>query len=580
MRLPAVAIASAFVLGISLGFCRTVSSHASSHLFVAFLFVAAGTSLLLGILFVYFQRLAWAASAALVCWAVLGVAGVCLDEQPRRTDHILALADAGKVDLRSPLRFHGRLRDEPEKLPWGSGYEIELSGVESEGALLPASGGLRFSFAPHAKDQHTIAALHVGDAIAVLTQAKRPQVYRDEGAFDRRAYLAQHGVDLVATLRAAELLEVREAARPSFRFWVPRARHKLRDTVDALWAANPDVAGVMRAMLLGDRNFVDREEAQDFQKTGTFHVLVVAGLHVGAIALVLYWVGRKLRIARALTVVITLAMLLAYVAVVEQRTPVLRAALMTGIVVLGGLFYRRLELLNSAAIAALILLVAKPAALGDASFLLSFLAVGCIAALALPWLERTVQPYVRALRGWRDVTRDGSHEPLAAQFRIDLRATARFFELRLPSRMAKAPGSVMVGGLAGAFRVWELLVLTLVLQIGMLPMLAAEFHRIMFAGPVVNFVAVPLTAVLVPLGFLALVSGLWWPALGKILALPLSWLTLGLLHVVGWFARIGQLNYRIPAPPVGVTIVFFVLLLGLMISFRVQFARQRMVVRS
>jgi len=48
-------------------------------------------------------------------------------------------------------------------------------------------------------------------------------------------------------------------------------------------------------MLLGDRSFVDREEGTDFQKTGVFHVLVLAGLHVGALAFALYWAGRRLR---------------------------------------------------------------------------------------------------------------------------------------------------------------------------------------------------------------------------------------------------------------------------------------------
>jgi predicted membrane metal-binding protein len=105
------------------------------------------------------------------------------------------------------------------------------------------------------------------------------------------------------------------------------------------------------------------------------------------------------------TMLYTLTMLSAYVAVVEQRAPVLRAALMAAVVVVAGFFFRRLELLNSAALAALILLSAKPPALRDSSFQLIFVAIGCIGGLALPWLEKTVQPYVHALPGWRDLTR-------------------------------------------------------------------------------------------------------------------------------------------------------------------------------
>ena len=292
---------------------------------------------------------------------------------------------------------------------------------------MPASGGLRLGYIARA-DHPAAFALHEGDSIAVVTRAKLPQMYRDEGAFDRRAYLSQQGVDLVGALRAPELLELLKPAKPRMSGWISRRRQRLRDEVNELWSMDSGVAGVLRAMLLGDRSFVAREEAADSQKTGAFHVLVVAGLHVGAIAAALFWIGRKLRWARVWSMSAALVLLMAYVAIVEQRTPVLRAALMAGIVVVGGFFFRRLEILNSAAIAALLLLVARPSGLGDSSFQLWFLAIGCIGGLALPWMERTVEPYARALRGWRDTTKDVSYEPQPTQFRIDLRLLARAME--------------------------------------------------------------------------------------------------------------------------------------------------------
>src|SRR6059058_521401 len=310
-------------------------------------------------------------------------------------------------------------------------------------------------------------------------------------------------------------------------------------------------------MLLGDRNFVDRAEALDFQKTGVFHVLVVAGLHVGALAFALYWVGRKLRLSRMWMTLFTLTMLGAYVGMVEQRTPVLRAAMMAAIVVLGGFFFRRLELLNSAAVAAVILLLAKPVALRDSRFQLTFVAIGCIGGLALPWLEKTAQPYVRALRGWRDVTRDAAHEPRAIQFRIDLRSLALWLTSRLPQRLSKPTGDVMAGGLSLTFRVWELLVLTLALQAGMLPLMARDFHRIPLSAPLVNLAAVPLTGIVVPLGFLTLACGLVFTAAGKLLAVPLAWLTALLLHIVQWFAHFPRWSYRIPGPPFWLIVLFF-----------------------
>ena len=253
---------------------------------------------------------------------------------------------------------------------------------------------------------------------------------------------------------------------------------------------------------------------------------------------------------------------------------------MAAIVMVGGFFFRRLELLNSAAIAALLLLVAKPSALGDSSFQLSFLAIGYIGGLAMPWLEATVQPYARALRGWRDTTKDVSHEPRPAQFRIDLRLLARAMESRLPPRIAGAPGNALVGGLAFSFRVWELFVLTLVLQIGMLLLLTSEFHRVTFAGTFVNFAAVPLTAIIVPLGFCALISGLLWPALGKLLAGALSIVTVGLLQVVQTFALVRQLSYRIPGPSLLVTIIFLITLAGVVACLRLRFVGRKPMIWS
>ena len=576
MRLPAVAIAAGFASGILLGLHPAVARNAASFFILSCSFAIVAVLIFTGMYFVKIERLTLAAIASLLSWAWLGFLGACISEQPRDANYVLSLIEKGRIPLKTPLRWHGQLRDEPTRLPWGYGHEIEISGVELEGALQPARGGLRLSFTSH-PESPAPPDLHAGDNVAVLAEAKLPQVFRDEGAFDRRAYLAQQNIDLVASLRAAQLIERVGPSTSTVTTAMARARRRLRGEIEELFGGT-QAGGVLRAMLLGDRSFVDRNEATDFQKTGVFHVLVVAGLHVGAIAFALYWVGRKLRLSRMWTMLLTLLLLGAYVTVVEQRAPVLRAAMMAAIVVLGGFFFRRLELLNSAAIAALILLAARPLALRDSSFQLTFLAIGCIAGLALPWLAKTVQPYARALRGWRDVTRDAAYEPRAIQFRIDLRSLAQWLASLLPLWMGKPAGDVVVGGLSLTFRVWELLVLTVALQAGMLPLMARDFHRIPLAAPIVNLAAVPLTGVVVPLGFVTLACGLVFPAAGKLLAAPLSWLTALLLHTVHWFAHFRGWSYRVPGPPLWLIALFFAAALLLAAEMRLQHPLRRSVV--
>src|SRR5262249_43832122 len=154
-------------------------------------------------------------------------------QQPLPPDHIIQLADENRIDLHSPLRWHGRLRDEPSRLPWGVAYDIDLTAVEPAGELLPVQGGLRLSFAPH-PGEADIVGLHVGDQVALVTQASRPKVFRDDGAFDRRAYLANQGIDLVATLRAPHLIELVSAARPTPATFLAQLRSRLREEMDSL----------------------------------------------------------------------------------------------------------------------------------------------------------------------------------------------------------------------------------------------------------------------------------------------------------------------------------------------------------
>jgi competence protein ComEC len=573
VKSPAVAITAAFVCGIAIGLRPSMAAHAGSRELVAGFFIAGAAMLGLGLFFVARGYLWAAGCAALFCWAFLGFVGACTAQQPRATDHVISLVEGGKLRLHTPLRWHGQLRDEPARLPWGYGYEINLAGVDYQDNFLPLRGGLRLSFSQqHDTEGRDLPPpdVRAGDAITVVAEARQPQVFRDEGAFDRRAFLATQNIDLVATLRAPELLERVAVARVTPSVLISRARRRLRDEVDVLFAAQPEVAGVLRAMLLGDRSFVDREESADFQKTGVFHVLVVAGLHVGAIAFLLFWLGRKLQMSTVVTVAITLALLFAYVAMVEQRPPVLRAALMASVVAIGTIFFRRLDLLNSAALAALLLLVARPLLVSDGSFQLTFVAIGCIAGIAAPWLEDHIQPFAHALRGWQDVARDAIHIPKAAQFRIDLRVALAWIVLRLPAMFARTTENVMAAGLGVSMRIFELLVITLVLQIGMQPLMTAAFHRVTLTAPLVNLLAVPMMGAMVPLGFATILSGVLFPALGSFLAAPLGLLTTFLLRVVKYFGGYGHWSYRVPGPPLWLTILFFAAAILLAVALRLK----------
>jgi len=103
----------------------------------------------------------------------------------------------------------------------------------------------------------------------------------------------------------------------------------------------------------------------------------------------------------------------------------------------------------------------------------------------------------------------------------------------------------------------------------MLPLMAASFHRIALSSPAVNLAAVPVTGIIVPWGFLTLTAGLLWPLLGKLLAAPLALLTAFLFRAVEWFAALPHWSYRIPTPPLWLTVTFFALAIAIAAVARV-----------
>jgi competence protein ComEC len=94
----------------------------------------------------------------------------------------------------------------------------------------------------------------------------------------------------------------------------------------------------------------------------------------------------------------------------------------------------------------------------------------------------------------------------------------------------------------------------------MLPMLARYFHRVSLSGPASNIPAVLLTALIVPLGFLALSFSFLRVRLGALFGSLLGWLVTALLTTVDWIARWPHASYRIPGSPSWLLISFFTVL--------------------
>lgn len=566
MRLPSLAIAAAFAGGILLASSSVVVSHAPARAFfaAAVVLLIAGCGLLRGRMLVA----TWL--AGLLAWASLGATAARLEIASVPKNLASAFILSGHLDSSVALRWRGILREDPLPLPWGRRYLIDLDEVEIPSGPVRVAGGLRLTLYLNPGEPLPPPAVRAGDRVEVLTKARFPRNFANPGEFDFRGFLARQDIDVQATLRNDALLTLLGHTRRTLQTRLARLRGHLLAELDSMFPSRPDLAAIARAMLIGDRSFVEHDRVVEFQQTGVYHVLVIAGLHVAALAAFFLWLGRRMRLSSAWRTVLTLAALVAYVGIVEDRPPIFRAALMVAIYLVARALFRRAELLDVTALAALVILAARPSEIRDPSFLLSFAAIGSIGAFGAPWLDRTSELYRRGLRHLSDVTRDAAHPPRVIQFRMDLRDASAWVAAHLNRRLRRFSAPLLIYPAAAALYAWDLVAISLVIQLGMLPLLAAYFHRITLAGPLANVPAYLLTALIVPLGFLALTAssisrGLAHP-LARILGIALS----ALERIVDWFAHWHRLSYRIPSPPVWLLAAFFCTAAAAAVTFRMR----------
>jgi competence protein ComEC len=178
------------------------------------------------------------------------------------------------------------------------------------------------------------------------------------------------------------------------------------------------------------------------------------------------------------------------------------------------------------------------------------------------------------LRHLGDVTRDGAHPPKVVQFRIEMRAAAAYLSARMPKRAASRANTFVTVPVRAGLRLCEVALLSFVIQWGMMPLLAQDFHRVSLAGPMSNIPAVFLTGWIVPLGFSALAATFLWSRLAMLLAKIAGSCTSALLATVGWFGAFPRLSYRVPDAPAWLLIAFLAALFSLAFAARASLARR------
>ena len=530
------------------------------------------------------QRISWLPMAAM--GLLLGAWCAEMEPHPAPASQLAALSDGllrtveGTVVDAGPLRNEAEavvnegnpeapppeMQDSAQPLESPSqSLDLRVSTMEvvtdSEDAQIPASGGVRMQVRWPQDDP--AAPFSCGDRIRAVLRLSQPEVYRDPNVWSREDYLLDQGitatghvkVDRVERLsRSRELLipcrlKTLQRAIAQRILGLPAAMHAL----PAMLRLSEDDAIILAAMITGDRTFLSHSLRVGFERTGSFHMLVVSGLHLAIVAGCLFWVARRLRLPRVPATVATIAASFAYALFTGFATPVQRSLWMVTLYLIGRLIYRERSPLNTIGFAVLVLLAESPRSLFDSSLQMTLLAVVGIAGIASPLLQARINPKLRA-------TRILALEEIDQTLPVNLaeyRATLRYFAGLIESGTHRLVGWVVFPWMVRfCLRCFQLFVISLVIELAMTLPMAMYFHRITLTALPVNVLIVPLLVVLIPAALVTVLLLAIWPSAAVVPAVGLAvvmHLSVGMVRLFGSFA---VADFRIPGPLLWQSIAF------------------------
>jgi len=200
---------------------------------------------------------------------------------------------------------------------------------------------------------------------------------RNPGEFDYNKYLRKNGVSGLLYVYSSSKIKIVRGESSFVGSLIFNIRKNIDEQIRKIY--NPETAGFLRGILLADRSEINYNEKQDFINSGVIHILAVSGLHVGYILLIFTFIfGRFNVYVKSILTIIGLVLFLLITGVPPSA---FRATVMAIVLISAFLMNRSTNLLNSVAIAALIILIINPAELFNAGFQLSFSAVISIALI-------------------------------------------------------------------------------------------------------------------------------------------------------------------------------------------------------
>lgn len=358
--------------------------------------------------------------------------------------------------------------------------------------------------------EQTCPPINAGDRVTAFGMIRAPGVPQNPGQFDYAEYARSLGQAGILTVPRRDLIQITTVERTKLFNTFVRWRESLRTNagawlLDDLPADNPEQRALLGAILLGQRDPELDEVNESFRRTGLAHLLAISGMHLGVVVLGVIALARFMAIPERWHGLLLIIITLVYLMLIEVRMPVLRAAVMVIAAGTAMSLGRQVRISGAIALAAIALLIWRPDQLFSAGFQLSF---GVVLALG------TLAPIVRERWFGR---RENNPMTVSAMMH-------EWFKTTLTA-------SVVAWAVAT-------------------PIVAFHFAFVCPLAAPLSVVALPLTAILLLVGYSKIAIASLLPSAALLLGAPLSFAAHVLLAMVTVIDEVPGSTVSVPYPSV------------------------------
>ncbi len=215
--------------------------------------------------------------------------------------------------------------------------------------------------------------LRYGEELILAGKLSRPfGSYANRKSY--RHYLANQGIGYIMSVKmCGGLVKLNRNKGFLLKRFSLRLKTKMQDLFFRYTSGL--TAGILEAMILGEKKNIPALVYNSMVKSGTVHILVVSGFNVGIVAFIIILLLKLIRMPRHIRFYIILPLLVIYCLLTGASAPVVRATVMAAVFLLAYLIKREPDIYNSLSVAALFILGFNPRQLFDLGFQLSFLSV-------------------------------------------------------------------------------------------------------------------------------------------------------------------------------------------------------------